>query len=386
MRRCSVLKEIVWLLSVVFLVTTLVLLLRYGRACLAVSVKRDIARRIPVEYDPNLKLSCHLSGYTSVDCETLYDRYCRDLGYGFQCDYTLYYTDMFRFLDDRGQSNAAVAVIKRAQQDLIRSVITPEEQALGLPPLDLPVFNLSSSPDLAAEYRRVADAAAIFNVARNGRIHYSSLWSKYRNSSVVRSDIESSLRQHVRARAFLSLCNVQPFANRVHASESISQMCATGVVPDYLSFSTMGAMRDTFWFRTLPTLARDWVTSTERLRTAIPAEFYGAVFSRGSQMGTLEVACKFSDLMEVPPLLEEDYSSYSAKIDRFYRAVVDIDSTRAMRLLGEAMVIHQVTVSAEEILANIYSNEQYARSRRFWPRFYAARNIAEMLALYGGVS
>ena len=33
------------------------------------------------------------------------------------------------------------------------------------------------------------------------------------------------------------------------------------------------------------------------------------VFSRGSQMGTLEVPCKFADLMEVPPLLEADFSS-----------------------------------------------------------------------------
>ena len=73
-------------------------------------------------------------------------------------------------------------------------------------------------------------------------------------------------------------------------------------------------------------------------------------------------------------------------MDRFHCAVVEIDSTRAMRRLREAIVLSQVTISAEEVLYEVCVHEQHAMSRRFWPRFYAARNIAEMLALYGGVS
>ena len=379
MKGYSLAKELVWLLCVAILITALVLIGVHGNAWINSAMKREIARKIPVEYNPSLKLSCHLSGYTSSDCDKLYDNFCFDTSYwGTECSDPRLNVEYFRFLDTIDQPVSVRYAIVRNQRDLLR-VITTEEESLGLAQVSAPSVNLSSAPVLQAELAKTSEANHIFNAARSGRIQYYSIWASYRNTTFALTDIQSGLQQHVRARAILSLCSDPAFVHRIPANPSLYKMCSSGVVTDHLYCTNIRQVRDFFWYK-LMDRPRPNMHDHNLVASIIPSEFWMV----GSQnYGSVHLAIVFADAMEVAPLDRVDSESYAAQMDRLYRAVALADSVRARGLLRMAQSRSQGTRSAEEVLDYARRNHARAITMRFWPRFYAASTIEDMVAVVG---
>ena len=345
--------------------------------------KKRFAKKIPVEFDPLLKLSCQNSNYLNDDCVTLYDRFCAEASYN-ECEYFIPGNNPIEFLEDESKYSDARSVVLANTHRLLAS-IAYEEQKFGLRPL--PYVSFSLTGDVDAEFSKIAGGDSVFATARSARLGSCGLWREYAYSGNYFFSINSTIVAHVKGRGILEQCNA--FASRIGSNAELQQMCTDRVVScdTIRTVDSAGDARN-FFFGKLKQYPDRWLNNPVEWLRSIPAEFSpnAAILvqqGRVSDATCRPIAASFADAMGIPQPPSADSLSIHIQLDRLYQAVQLVrSSTESMDLFRQAVLAVDGGRTPEAALARVRAQSSCARSGRFWVRFYAARNVADMTAVY----
>ena len=353
--------------------------------------KKRFAKKIPVEFDPVLKQSCQESNYSNDDCVTLYDRFCGEAANDAQFSDQVI-TPGFSGVDflEEGAGIVSTRSSVSSEARRLRESIAYEEARLGLAPLPRAVFNLTG--EAQAEFAPLFLVDDIFANARSARLGKQSFWFDYRYTSLSFSWINSSMVSHVRARGLIAQC--ASFGDRVSSNDEIRRVCHDRVVDCNIirNMVSVGDARN-FFLEKLREYPDNWLSNPMEWLRVIPAEFSPNAATlvqqgRATDATSRPIAASFADAMGIPAAVHpSDALSIHVQLNRLYQATRLVQSSSAsMGFFRQAVARVDGGRSADAALASIRTHSACARSNRFWPRFYGARNVDEMVAVYGDYS
>ena len=340
-----------------------------------------LARLVPLEFDPSQKLACHNSNYTSTPCNILVDRFCSFYAsnpwHPLGCNFTKLETDLTRLNHPqsarRGMADYAGVLIAWLRED---------EVTFGVPPTQAELSDLSSAPELEAEFNSTRAVAPILTLARQttrSSHWFWNFWNLYGSAGQPSLDsFGSAITLHVTAKAIALTCQAPEFRDRLSFSANLTRYCAEEGFPSS-PLRSLTEVRALFW-QNLQTYPESWESSLTWL-SAIPALFEPAAL-RASAVQGRAYAANFIGAMGVPAVDACDCSSDAVFFDRLSRAAASVESARTDPLWVAAAEAIDASQTAEALLSLVRWNQPSALASNFWPKFFAAKDSEQIASAF----